>query len=84
MSLFTEPVDRFFVGKLLSGVLFVASFFKLLVAVITALVPPYGIEQPWAASVLGYGLSCLLWFGEFRVVEGRRRASAARQELRAT
>ena len=34
-----EPVDRFFVGKVMSGLLFVASFFPLLVVVTTTLLP---------------------------------------------
>ena len=71
-----EPVDRFFVGKVMSGLLFVASFFPLLVVVTTTLLP--GI-QPWGKATLGYGLSCLLWLGVFQIVEHRREAACARR-----
>jgi hypothetical protein len=75
MSLWTEPADRFLVGKLMAGLLFIASFFTLLVAVTTTLLP--GV-QPWGGAVLGDGLSCLLWLGVFQIVERRRQASSAR------
>lgn len=73
MSLFNEPVDRFFVGKLVFGLLFVGSFLKLLLAVLKPVATSRSIE---VEAIVGYGLSCLLWYGLFRVIENRRVANA--------
>ena len=82
MSLFTEPVDRFFVGKLFFGLLFAWSFFKLLqlllkaVFLVTELFPRNRLVMPGWEALLAYGFSGLLWLVLFRIVEGRRRMSS--------
>ncbi len=72
MSLFTDPMDRFFVGKLLFGLLFCDAFFRFLNLVLRMVLQPNGTSPPWE-DALTFGLVCLLWFGLFQAVESRRR-----------
>jgi hypothetical protein len=77
MSLFTDNVDRYFVGKLAVGLLFVFSFLEaLLAAIVLTGVAPHPSPSPENA-LIQYGVASLLWFVAFRFIESRRRRAAA-------
>lgn len=79
MSLFTEKMDRYYVGKMIFGLLFVVSFLKLLIAgiLLSGLTPlrMTGFVNPQLAF-LQYGIASVLWYAAFRFVESRRRRVA--------
>ena len=85
MALFGEPVDRFFVGKLLVGLLFVVSIVQLLRAIVALTGSAAFLVRAPSQSAFFYGLTCILWALVFRLIEARRvksRAAAVARDRR--
>lgn len=64
MRLFTDAVDRYCVGKLIAGLLFIGSFGKLVHVI--------RVESP-VETVVVWAVACVLWVVLFKLIESRRR-----------
>lgn len=70
MALFTDPVDRYFVGKLVVGLLFGVSAARLLIGTLRFTM---GRPAPSWESMAWYGIAAAVWFALFQLIESRRR-----------
>lgn len=73
MGLFGEVVDRFFVGKLAVGLLFIASALQMLRAVIALTGrAAFSVQAPGETALL-FGAISIMWLLLFRFIETRRK-----------
>lgn len=71
-AFFSDSVDRFFIGKLITGLLFIFSFIQLLRAILALTgTAAFSVTSPMEAAV-AYAVACVVWFMAFRFIEARR------------